>query len=663
MHLAALLLLGCSPLLLALDIFVSPTGSDSSGTGEQQSPYQTLSRGLQAAAAAPRPWSADVSVYLRGGLYPLSQAVTLLPGQGGRDGFTLHIAAWPLDAEPVVVSGGIAVPDAAWEPAPGGRGVWRAPCPPGLPSAARQAFVGGSRVNETFLGNATSVYGYQLLSKADSTVTAWGYLTRHPGLVAAAQHPLQVAQDAEFLYRMVGSQWVEERVRVASWELLPDGLTLNVTLAQPAFYMLRHKMYVGDFPSHVINLYAALEGSVGAPGHDDGVAVPGTGYASCSGARGSAAALYYFPGPSSAGAPPPAQAVVAAVESPLLALAGDRNASQWVENVTLTGFTLAHSAWTAPSGPCGYIPDQGGFFYTCQDAARLPGMGHAVSGAVPAALSLSGARGVLAHNLTVCHTGASGVSVDGGSQGVSLQHLLAWDLGGSGVRFGQVDDWAGGPWGEGGYNAHSVLTDSVVVGAGAEWRDCPLVMGGYYRNLTLSRLTLHNSSWAGITLGWGWGQHQGPLPTHGGNTIEMCHVYNVNQLTADGGPIYVMGPQAWSEMRYNHVGHSMKHSAMLYHDEGSAYWWTHHNVVNETLQDQHPCGGWWYSWLAAWASSEHDILMGPEMYTTSDLTRVDLYCHNCSNNLTVLNYTVVPAAGAWPAAAQAIVDNAGATWA
>lgn len=49
---------------------------------------------------------------------------------------------------------------------------------------------------------------------------------------------------------------------------------------------------------------------------------------------------------------------------------------------------------------------------------------------------------------------------------------------------------------------------------------------------------------------------------------------------ADGGPIYVMGPQPSSEMAYNYVAHALHHAAMLYHDEGSAYWRTHHNVVN-----------------------------------------------------------------------------------
>lgn len=655
------LLLAFTPGLHATDVFVSPTGSDASGQGSISNPYKTLSFALESLATTiPRPWTTDVTVYLRGGTYPLTQPVTLLPGQGGRDGYTLSIAAYPQDSEPVVVSGGVELPTSAWTPVPGGRGVWSAPCPPGLTNV-RQSFVGNSRVNETFLGNATSVYGYQLLSKADSNVTSWGYLTKHPGLVAASKHPLQVASDAEFLFRMVGSQWVEERVRVASWELLGDGVTLNITLAQPAFYMLRNKMYVGDFPSHVINLFAALEGSVGTPGADDGVAIPGTGYLSCSGAGGSSPAMYYNPGAALASTPP-VGAVIAAVEGPLIAIAGNRSTSAWVENVSLTGFTLAYSSWTQPSGPCGYIPDQGGFFYTCEDAAHLPGMGHAVTGVVPGTLSVSGGRGFRAYNLTVCHTGGTAVTVDGGSQVVTLKQLLVWDAGGSGVRFGQVDDFSGEPWGPSGYNAHSIFNDSVVVGGGAEWRDCPLVMGGYYRNLTLSYLTLHNSSWAGITVGWGWGTHHDPLPTHGGNVIEHCHIHTVNQLTADGGPIYVMGPQQWSEMRFNHVERALHHAAMLYHDEGSAYWWTHDNVVNETKRDQVPCGGWWYSWLAAWASSEHDILMGPELYTTSDLTRVDQYCQNCPNNLTVMNFTVVPAGGPWPPKAQAIVDGAGATW-
>jgi hypothetical protein len=76
-----------------------------------------------------------------------------------------------------------------------------------------------------------------------------------------------------------------------------------------------------------------------------------------------------------------------------------------------------------------------------------------------------------------------------------------------------------------------------------------------------------------------------------------------------------------------------------------------------------PNGGWWYSYLAAWAGSEHDILA--EDNFSYELARVDTPCGNATcpaNNLTIRNSTIVPAGASWPPAAQAIADAAGASW-
>ena len=454
-------------------------------------------------------------------------------------------------------------------------------------------------MNETYLGNA-SVYGSQLLSARDSAVTPWGFLTNSSLLVAAARHPRQRAADAEFLFRMVGSQWVEERVRVASWTLLPDGATLNVTMAQPAFIMLRNKMYVGDFPSHIINLFAALEGSLDAGG--EGAAVPGSGYASASGD------FFYRARPADDMAALDAWA--GAVDGPLVSLRGDRAAQPsalTVNDVAFLGLTFQHGAWLQPSGPAGYIPDQSGIFYEASDAPNMPGMGHALGGRVPGALELVAARGVSVDGCVFRNSAASGVTADEGSQRVAVTRSLFLDLGCHAARFGQVDDWNGTDASR--FNMDFVFEDNFLFGLAAELRDCSMLMGGYVRNLTVAQNSMRNSSWAartaqteratarrrplfpaltrrrlrparpdpnpaqGVTIGWGWGQHEGALETHGANRIVGNDITLVNLLTADGGPIYVMGPQRvdgiWSEFARNFVGHARHHAALLYHDEGA----------------------------------------------------------------------------------------------
>ena len=70
-----------------------------------------------------------------------------------------------------------------------------------------------------------------------------------------------------------------------------------------------------------------------------------------------------------------------------------------------------------------------------------------------------------------------------------------------------------------------------------------------------------------------------------------------------------------------------------------------------------------YSYLAAWAGSEHDILA--EDNVSYELARIDTPCGNATcrgNNITIRNSTIVPAGAPWPEGAQAIVDAAGAAW-
>ena len=56
-----------------------------------------------------------------------------------------------------------------------------------------------------------------------------------------------------------------------------------------------------------------------------------------------------------------------------------------------------------------------------------------------------------------------------------------------------------------------------------------------------------------------------------------------------------------------------------------------------------------YSYLAAWAGSEHDILA--EDNWSYELSRVDTPCGNAScpdNNITTRNSTILPAGARWP---------------
>lgn len=134
----------------------------------------------------------------------------------------------------------------------------------------------------------------------------------------------------------------------------------------------------------------------------------------------------------------------------------------------------------------------------------------------------------------------------------------------------------------------------------------------------------------------------------------------------------------YSEIAYNFVSYAMHHAAMLYHDEGSAFFYTHDNAVLQPpfLRDPH---GWWWDYLAAWATSGENkdasaviCFLFCNITLTPSFTEFDIYMArntaiglNTTSiaqgdlNLTVINSTLLTWGSAWPPAVQAIVNASG----
>jgi hypothetical protein len=108
--------------------------------------------------------------------------------------------------------------------------------------------------------------------------------------------------------------------------------------------------------------------------------------------------------------------------------------------------------------------------------------------------------------------------------------------------------------------------------------------------------------------------------------------------------------QPGSEAAYNHIRghHDCSKTTALYHDDGSAYWTDHHNVI-QLLVGPTPCAASF--WANMWTPYIHDCHL---MHNFAD----NNVSGNAGTDCSITDTTIMKD-GAVPAEAQAIIAAAG----
>lgn len=625
--------------------WVSTKGSDTSGNGSFVSPWATFGYAVVSLRQFLPSMNSDISVFFESGHYTLSSAVILSQNDSGRNGFNVVYSGATGNSSDVIFDGGQPLSD--WVEV-GATGIFSA----SLPCVTREVYAFQERVAES------PMLGVNLTS-ANTLLTPLGYITTDATLIAAvtASDTLVLASDVELLYTSAAAQWQESRARVNEMNLI-NSTALNITMLQPGWDLVRGKAYAEKFPTAILNAFVPS------------VLTYGQGVISLS-----RKSIFYRPPLIAGNSMVNANAWVGGVDGELLLLAGVKSSvsesspsqslsplasSEFIHNIRIENMTFQGSTWLAPTTEGAYAPDQGGIVYRAVD---LPGPldGHAIH-PVPASITVRTGANISLMNIAVLHVGGTGIAVEDGSQDVAIIRVNVFDAGCSGVRLGQVDDASFTDPST--FNTRLTLTDSVLSTLAQGYRDCSGVFGGYVSSTIVAYNNITDCNWAGLTLGWGgWGVCS-YRPVLGGNRILGNFISRVNLIVGDGGPIYVMSKQpasvscgaldltCRSEMAYNYVSYAIHHAAMLYHDEGTGYYYTHDNVVLQPiLTDPH---GWWWSWAAAWASTEENILITNNW--AQGVNRSDMAA---GHNLVLANNTLLSWDDAWPKAAQDIINNAG----
>ena len=596
-------------------IFVAPSGDDFAGDGSIGAPFATPARAQRAArAASGAGQQGDVTVFLRGGLYALSETLAFTTSDSAGGGYRVVYSGFAGDAEPPVLHG--ALPVTGWKLVDSARNLWSAPLPAGA-GTARQAYINGRRMTPT---NSAA-------DKWDSwQITDYGYVTS-----SAADCPpgwndsLQAASDIELRYTGSGSSWTECRVRVESIAALPSG-ACNISMAQPAYRLARERPFGQgvQHPASLQNLAALL-----------GAATPGSSYAN---AR--TRTLYYVPLPGEDLAT--AFTVVPGPVEVLVSVQGDTSGDEPVPvaGLSFVNLTFAYAGWDEPSQPgsSGYVDQQSAF----RNLAGVDNSNDDNWVPVPGNVQLHTVDDVVVSGCTFAHLGMTALQVDDDSKAVSVVNNTFVDVSCGGVYFGQVSDVnISAPRA----NRDFLISNNFFDNIPAEFYDCAAILGGFVINSTISRNSIVNNSNTGISLGWGWSRDEAVNAAD--NTISENYVFGSNWLLVDGGSIYVLGPQPNSNMVNNFISHQHNLYGALYTDEGSAYWYIARNAVHNVPE-----------WLHIWTASIHDELAENNW---SDQTYQDVHGTNTTVRNNVFLDPSTPYSG-WPADAQAVIEAAGVDW-
>ncbi len=259
-----------------------------------------------------------------------------------------------------------------------------------------------------------------------------------------------------------------------------------------------------------------------------------------------------------------------------------------VRNITIKGVAFHHTTWMRPSEQ-GHVPLQAGMFLTEAYKLRpqidrpnnykLDNQGWL--GRADAAVELRYAEDVNFDRCRFEHLGGSGLDYVFACCRGTTTHCTFTDI--------AMNGYVCGSFSPEGLETHLPYapTDFREVCTGQTVSDCDFhdvtnedwgcvaIAAGYVNGITIDHNTIHDVSYTGISLGWGWNRDSVCMRD---NRVHANLIYNYAQHMYDCAGIYTLGNQPGTIISENVVRdiakpsyvHDPNHWFYLYTDEGSS---------------------------------------------------------------------------------------------
>ena len=291
--------------------------------------------------------------------------------------------------------------------------------------------------------------------------------------------------------------------------------------------------------------------------------------------------LYYLPRPGET----VKEAIVPILET-LVEFIG--SAEHPVCQIIMKGITFSHTTWMRPSQK-GHVPLQAGMYLT--EAYKLRPQidrpnNHKLDnqgwlGRASAAVELRHVEAVHFYDCRFEHLGGSGLDYVIGCHRCTTTNCTFTDIAMNGYVCGSFS-----PEGLETHRPYMPLDlRELCVGQTIEQSEfydvtnedwgCVAIAAGYVNNIIIEHNTIHDISYTGISLGWGWNRD---LVCMNNNKVHANLIYNYAQHMYDCAGIYTLGNQPNTVISENVVRdiakpsyvHDPNHWFYLYTDEGSS---------------------------------------------------------------------------------------------
>jgi hypothetical protein len=571
------------------ELYVSPAGDDSN-PGTQARPLRTLEHAHDLVRGLNQNMTNDITVWLAGGTYRLTEPLTLDAKDSGTGGHKVIYAAE--QGQQPIISGG--APVTGWKLVDAGKNLWSAPAPAGLKNT-RQLYVNGVRALRTQGRLPTKL-----------TETATGY-TAASDVMASWRNP----GDIEFVYTGGNDIWSEHSSGLGAWTeprcpvASISGTT--ITMAQPCWDNSTRRVMmppdsgfkrtanlvgpasIGKQPEYVENVYELLGTS-------------GQWYLDRS-----AGIIYYVPRTGE-------DLTTADVEVPVLEklISGDGTESAPIHNIVFKGIQFSYATWLYPCSNEGFSEIQANYMVTGTNGYATQGLGDLVPNGqqpfgawtkTPGNVSFSYDHWIFFIRDDFVDLGGAGLELGDGSQGDVVEGCVFTDISANGIELGGVDLPEAN---DAQATRDNQILDNHIYNVAAEFHGGVGIDVGYAQNTVIAHNQLDHLPYSGISMGWGgWPdkiKRAGVANNSHGNLVEDNLIFDHMQLLCDGGGIYTQGHTGPSladgEKLIGNVIHDQFSSGHgLYTDNGCDNVTASNNVIFHTDHDN-------------WGGRHHDYYEG-----------------------------------------------------